>query len=144
MEDTNINKQYKENVQEIVLFLVLNTEHKQDLVDFMPEYSHLVNVCPILSKCLLLNIVIQLNLMGYYMEVVRRLTNKISIFMLEDLMSEFLPNITHVEPEQLLESGFEALTDLYLILHSYNMNNPDSKVNFINPICFKWCMIIIL
>ncbi|CAG9827894.1 unnamed protein product [Diabrotica balteata] len=77
------NTNYDMQLQDIVLFLALNTSYKHSLN--MEEYSHLINITPPLSKCLFANVVYGLDLCKYYCTVIEKLPIKHSVELLDEV-----------------------------------------------------------
>ncbi|XP_072394292.1 uncharacterized protein [Diabrotica undecimpunctata] len=77
------NTIYDMQLQDIVLFLALNTSYKHSLN--MEEYSHLINITPPLSKCLFANVVYGLDLCKYYCTVIEKLPIKHSVELLDEV-----------------------------------------------------------
>lgn len=83
------NPQFYKELDEITFFLVLNLDFNDKTITDIKEFVHLVNVIPILSKCLLANIVIELGLNEYYCNALHKLPLEYS----EELLVEIVPCI---------------------------------------------------
>ncbi|XP_050293754.1 uncharacterized protein LOC126734257 [Anthonomus grandis grandis] len=94
LNETNLNK--------IVFFLALNTEFERPLKD-LDDYSHLLNIIPRLSKCLLCNLCFNLDLIGpfiYIIENIKALEN------VKELLDETVHSLVKMELEKQLNIGF--------------------------------------
>lgn len=98
------NELYDKQLEEVVLFLALNTSYKHPLD--MEEYSHLINVTEPLSKCLFSNIVYGLDLCKYYCTVIEKLPISNSA----ELLDEVLQCLKKSTPDVMLEHTEMFLT----------------------------------
>ncbi|KAJ8985405.1 hypothetical protein NQ317_017031 [Molorchus minor] len=117
MKDGEINNTYDEQLEDIVFFLAINTAYNEPLE--LDECMHLINVMPQLSKCLLMNIVYDLNLCKYYCTVFEKLPISCSIQLLE----ETIPCLKKSVPKTQLQYAFMFLKSAINKLNSIN----DSK-----------------
>ncbi|XP_018564198.1 uncharacterized protein LOC108905698 isoform X2 [Anoplophora glabripennis] len=79
-----INSIVDKQVEDIVLFLAINTKYKKPLE--LADYDHLINIMPQLSKCVLANIVYGLDLCKYYCKVIEKLPINYGIELLEEIV----------------------------------------------------------
>ncbi|KAJ8950678.1 hypothetical protein NQ318_012757, partial [Aromia moschata] len=103
IEDDEINNECDKELEDIVFFLAINTVYKEPLD--LDEYSHLMNIVPQLSKCLLINVVCDLNLCEYFSTVVEKLPIWCSI----ELLEEALPYLKKSIPKMQLHYSFILL-----------------------------------
>ncbi|KAG5892312.1 hypothetical protein JTB14_023492 [Gonioctena quinquepunctata] len=125
MKDEKIVEKYDRQLQDIVIFLSLNTVFKRTLE--LPEHSHLMNITPPLSKCLFVNVVYGLDLCKYYCKV-------IELFPLEfstELLEETIPCLKKSIPKVHLDNAYIFLKAAAIKLASidYNLKVEDNVDN---------------
>lgn len=111
-----VNEKYYIEVQNIILFLILNTEYETEITT---EHSHLTNVCPKLSKCLLANIITDLCLSDLFTVTIR----KFPIDITQELLQEMLPCIKYTSTENKLESSYAYVREVILRLNETNFTS---------------------
>lgn len=86
------NPEKTPEIKSIIYFLILNTEFKEDLFSDVEDVAHLIYICPLLSKCLLANIIIDLDLVVPYSKLIDVLPLKV----LEEMLPELIPCIRKI------------------------------------------------
>ncbi|CAH0552693.1 unnamed protein product [Brassicogethes aeneus] len=121
VKKNKINKTFTKEVEDIVMFLTINTNFKHHLS--LEGYSHLTNIMPQLSKCLLSNIVYGLDLCQSLCAVMKKLPLNIVI----ELLEEMVICLKKSDPKVHLEYAFMFLTCVSEILYSTTYNNENEE-----------------
>lgn len=82
--EDNINSGKENTVREIVFFLALNCEYKEELI--MKDYEHLIGVNFKLSKCLFANVITELKLINTFAAVLHKFPLTVQTEILEELI----------------------------------------------------------
>lgn len=119
-----INPLYSSELEKIILFLLLNTDFKNQL-KIGEDFQHLLNIIPQLSKCLLVNTVFGLNLCEIFCTCLME-----QFFTLEfivEIFDECLNGLKFLKPQQRLECS-----SLILITASKKLSSTEcsNKVRF--------------
>lgn len=122
-----INSKHEQNLREICLFLIINTEfNNKNIFADDNKYVHLIDVVPQLSKCLLTNIIWGLELWRFYSEAVYSLPVEISVELLENVNK----CIKRSEPYLVLEQVALVALAIYVKLYGIRTECVDeTKVN---------------
>lgn len=118
-----VNEDYTKNVHDIVFIMIISCEFKSDTSDTFADYYHLSHVLPSLSRCLLANIVVELNLIECYCEIIKELPIDIS----EELFIELLPCFRKLNPELSLSQIFIVLKSIISIISIADSSNKTVK-----------------
>lgn len=120
IKNCRINSAVDKQVEDIVLFLAINTKYKKPLQ--LESYDHLIDIMPQLSKCILANVVYGLDLVKYYCRVIEVLPLTYGI----ELLEEMLPCLKKSLPEIQLRYAIMLLRAAAVKLSS---NEISEKVN---------------
>lgn len=105
-------------LEKIVFFLILNTEFKEDYSSSFVEHSHLIDVCPRISKLLLANVITSLDLVEVYCKVSKNLPLEMD----EEVMKEFLPCLERLDPPLVLSYVYVICRSVLQRFSSLEMN----------------------
>lgn len=103
INDGEINKDYSQKLNEIIMFLAINTDFKKH--PSFTDYSHLINIIPPLSKCVLANICYNLNLITQYCYIIE----KFPIDLTEELLDQISQCLKKAKPKTCLPIVFSLL-----------------------------------
>lgn len=101
-----LNAAFDAELADIVFFLILNAEFNSPLE--LDEYAHLINIMPLMSRCVLANIVIALDLNRYYCRVLEKLPLSLS----EQLLSEIISCLKTCNPRVQLDNSYIFLESI--------------------------------
>lgn len=119
-----VNIKFKKQINEILLFFILNCDFKHQ---FETENSHLGGIIPKLSKCLLVNIVIDLNLTQCFSEILKKIPFNIQA----ELLNETVTSLKKSTPKVCLDTSYLLLREI--IKHLNELNSSNTQVT--NQIC---------
>lgn len=111
-KDNKPNEMFNKELEDIVLFLALNTTFKTSLT--LDDYSHLLNITPPLSKCLFVNVVYGLDLCKYYCNVIDIFPIKFSVQLLDEVLQclkKSTPNVQLVYTNMFLKAAAKKLVN---------------------------------
>lgn len=114
-----VNIKFKKQINEILLFCVFNCDFKHQ---FETENSHLVGIMPKLSKCLLVNIVIDLNLTQCFSEILKEIPFNIQA----ELLNEMATSLKKSTPKVCLDTTYVLLKEI--IKHLNNLKDSNTQV----------------
>lgn len=104
IEENKVPTHHIRDVNEIVLFLALNTTFKRQ-VPKLEEFSHLMNITPQLSKCLLVNICFALGLIESYGFVIETFPLEVT----EELLDQMIDCLRKAKLQDHLDNAFAIL-----------------------------------
>lgn len=125
--NNTVNVEYETIVQQFLLFLSLNCEFKKKFV--LKDSAHLIGIIPKLSKCLLANIIIDLNLGEYCGMVFQRVPFHIQA----ELLSEMLPCLKKSTGDVMLSTTSVFLKQVISQLNkTVNVSKQVSAIKFVS------------
>lgn len=130
LNNSEINLKHQKSIEDIVLFLTLNSQFKNDCD--MKEYVHLIGICPCISKCILMNIILELKLAEPYCNIIRKFQTK----HFGDLVSEIIPTLRRQEPKSILTSSFIFLNYFHSVLAT------STKSDLVSTVMLQRCYLM--
>lgn len=113
MINNKANTKFLQELEYIVVFLIVNTEFKSvNNLSNVKEFSHFIKVIPLLSKCVLVNIIIELDLVKHCCSVVSMSPYSVG----QEVFDEFISCSKHCEPPKLLNDSYTILDTIVKML----------------------------
>ncbi|XP_063909170.1 uncharacterized protein LOC135126890 [Zophobas morio] len=119
IKNQQINDAFDEQLKEICLFLILNTEFKEPLNE--PGFEHLINITPQLSTCLLANVIVGLDLSKHFCNALHRFDSNV----IQQILLEIVPCIKKCKLKIHVVNAYEYLK---LIITKIMVANDSSAV----------------
>ncbi|KAF2890874.1 hypothetical protein ILUMI_15299, partial [Ignelater luminosus] len=107
------NTKYSQELEYVVALFIVNTDFKSvNSLSNIKQFSHFIKAIPLLSKCILANIIIELDLVKHCCSLVLTLPCTVG----QELFDEFISCSKHCEPPKLLNDSYIILDTIIKML----------------------------